>query len=381
MAISCIQTTNRTLRRHSVESLSVSLEARAPHIDVRAVDDGTKWTLMAYNECLCTVEFGGRILEPHNLNVADGATFHKILAPKSQEPLMEIAHTAADGTASARLTWQGNPRNARCGASNLTCPIVLRSRWVPATRFRKLFRCTSPTRHPQINMPSILHCPTALPWTRLARARSSTSSTTSISLRRLPAMMDQANMVEILHDDGTIAVYAHLHWDSVRVQPGQFVRRGEYIANSGNTGFSTGAHLHFAVIRNSGLAAESVPDSSSQGPGRRRDLPADGHDADRVLALRRVLVLVAPDSGSSSGALFAGRSNSSAGLPCSTIWPRSMNTTRSAICLASAISCVTQIMVMPTAVSPTMISSTSFCHLRIERGSGLIEHQDFGLHA
>jgi septal ring factor EnvC (AmiA/AmiB activator) len=51
-------------------------------------------------------------------------------------------------------------------------------------------------------------------------------------------LLDQANMVEILHDDGTIGVYAHLHWDSVRVRPGQHVQhvqRGEYIADSGNT--------------------------------------------------------------------------------------------------------------------------------------------------
>jgi murein DD-endopeptidase MepM/ murein hydrolase activator NlpD len=74
-----------------------------------------------------------------------------------------------------------------------------------------------------------------------------------------PAMMDQANMVEILHDDGTIALYAHLHWESIRVQPGQAVRRGQYIADSGNTGLSTGPHLHFAVIRNAGMFAESVP--------------------------------------------------------------------------------------------------------------------------
>jgi murein DD-endopeptidase MepM/ murein hydrolase activator NlpD len=62
-----------------------------------------------------------------------------------------------------------------------------------------------------------------------------------------------------LHDDGTIAIYAHLHWDSVRVQAGQHVQRGEYIADSGNTGFTTGPHLHFAVIRNAGSQAVSVP--------------------------------------------------------------------------------------------------------------------------
>jgi murein DD-endopeptidase MepM/ murein hydrolase activator NlpD len=72
-------------------------------------------------------------------------------------------------------------------------------------------------------------------------------------------MLDQANVIEILHDDGTIAVYAHLQWDAIRVRIGQHVARGEYIANSGNTGFTTGPHLHFAVWRNTGTADVSIP--------------------------------------------------------------------------------------------------------------------------
>ena len=51
------------------------------------------------------------------------------------------------------------------------------------------------------------------------------------------------NMVLIRHtwNDGT--VYAHLrNW---AVQPGQQVKAGEIIGYSGNTGNSTGAHLHF----------------------------------------------------------------------------------------------------------------------------------------
>jgi murein DD-endopeptidase MepM/ murein hydrolase activator NlpD len=68
-----------------------------------------------------------------------------------------------------------------------------------------------------------------------------------------------ANIVRILHDDGTHAVYAHLNWNSIRVQPGDEVERGEYIADSGNTGFSSGPHLHFAVLRNAGMRMESVP--------------------------------------------------------------------------------------------------------------------------
>jgi len=68
-----------------------------------------------------------------------------------------------------------------------------------------------------------------------------------------------ANIIRVLHDDGTYAIYAHLNWNTIRVRPGDRVQRGEYIADSGNTGFSSGPHLHFVVIRNSGMKPESVP--------------------------------------------------------------------------------------------------------------------------
>lgn len=69
----------------------------------------------------------------------------------------------------------------------------------------------------------------------------------------------RANIVRILHSDGTMSLYAHLNWNSIRVVPGQRVERGEYLADSGNTGFSTGPHLHFVVQRNHSGALESVP--------------------------------------------------------------------------------------------------------------------------
>ena len=69
----------------------------------------------------------------------------------------------------------------------------------------------------------------------------------------------RANIIRVLHEDGTYAIYAHLNWNTIRVRPGDRVQRGEYIADSGNTGFSGGPHLHFVVIRNSGMKPESVP--------------------------------------------------------------------------------------------------------------------------
>ena len=90
-----------------------------------------------------------------------------------------------------------------------------------------------------------------------------------------PKYQSRANAVRILHADGTMTVYAHLQPDSIRVAPGQAVRVGDWLANSGNTGFSTGPHLHFAVQRNAGLELISVPFVFA-GPGGHEVQPVTG---------------------------------------------------------------------------------------------------------
>lgn len=70
---------------------------------------------------------------------------------------------------------------------------------------------------------------------------------------------EKANRVLILHEDGTMAVYAHIDLASVNVRPGLHVKAGRQIARSGNTGFTTGPHLHFAIQQNIGLEIVSLP--------------------------------------------------------------------------------------------------------------------------
>jgi murein DD-endopeptidase MepM/ murein hydrolase activator NlpD len=53
------------------------------------------------------------------------------------------------------------------------------------------------------------------------------------------------NYVVIKHDNGSQTLYAHA--SSVNVASGEWVSQGDLIANVGNTGRSTGPHLHFEV--------------------------------------------------------------------------------------------------------------------------------------
>ncbi|MGJ8663652.1 MAG: peptidoglycan DD-metalloendopeptidase family protein [Marinicella sp.] len=71
--------------------------------------------------------------------------------------------------------------------------------------------------------------------------------------------LHRGNYIRILHDDGSMAIYAHLQLESVVVARGQKVDAMQKIALSGNTGFTSGPHLHFAIQVNDGLRLKSVP--------------------------------------------------------------------------------------------------------------------------
>ena len=55
-------------------------------------------------------------------------------------------------------------------------------------------------------------------------------------------------MVRIQHSDGFSTLYAHLR--KIKVKAGQKVRKGDVIGKAGNTGTSSGVHLHFEILKN-----------------------------------------------------------------------------------------------------------------------------------
>ena len=60
-----------------------------------------------------------------------------------------------------------------------------------------------------------------------------------------PSKKGYGNLLKVQHSFGFMTMYAHLQ--KFKVRSGQFVKKGDLIATCGNTGNSTGPHLHYEV--------------------------------------------------------------------------------------------------------------------------------------
>lgn len=70
-------------------------------------------------------------------------------------------------------------------------------------------------------------------------------------------MMSYGHMIRIEHPDGNTTLYAHL--SEINVQQGEKVVRGQRIGRVGSTGNSTGPHLHFEVMSETGKKENPEP--------------------------------------------------------------------------------------------------------------------------
>jgi murein DD-endopeptidase MepM/ murein hydrolase activator NlpD len=241
------------------EQSSITLEHKDSvlHITVEPRKAADSTDLVAVSNCLCPVTFNVKILQSDDPAIADNSEFHVLVPPRSELTIVRIARRPNPGIKLqyAVQAIPGSPEARHVPSRPYRVPFDVGSTYMVSQAYPTRITHTTPDSMYAIDM--------ALPdGTPVYAAREGVV----INVRHdafmgalAPVMLDQANVVEILHDDGTMAIYAHLHWDSIRVRIGDKVSRGTYIANSGNTGFSSGPHLHFAVVRSTGDAVVSVP--------------------------------------------------------------------------------------------------------------------------
>ena len=91
-------------------------------------------------------------------------------------------------------------------------------------------------------------------------------------------LLPEANEVSILMEGGgAVAVYLHLAPGTVCVRVGDYVREGYVIGATGNTGFSTGAHLHIHVHGGDGGEGERTIEWALYDKARGAVVPLAGH--------------------------------------------------------------------------------------------------------
>jgi murein DD-endopeptidase MepM/ murein hydrolase activator NlpD len=252
----------RTIESATIEPLVVTF---------RRETSGNDITLWADNPCHCVAEVIAQIVTQSNmensLTVKPGKSNRLVVPARSSLKLLTLTSDSRQAAAQAdfRTAWVfGDPDASHAPEQPYRPPFAAAKRFLISQSFPDAQTHATPdSRHAiDIVMPE---------QTGVFAARG--GMVIEVAHNNFRGGEDwgkfgaQANLVRILHDDGSFALYAHLSWDSIRVRPGQRVERGEPIAASGNTGFSTGPHLHFVVVRNAGLRVESVPVTFSAGIG------------------------------------------------------------------------------------------------------------------
>lgn len=249
---------------------SVAIDAggeTAPRMTVVPRTAAAGVALVAVNECRCSVEFAVRAETAAGMRSA-----RQVVAPRTEATLLEIEAAAPPSAVRYEYGFVvGEPGVTHQPPTPYRAPFATAGQFVVSQ--------APPDAITHVDASSRYAIDIAMPvGTAVHAARAGLVINVARNHYRggLQAQdRNEANFVQVLHDDGTYAIYAHLQLDTVRVRPGQQVARGEFIANSGNTGFTTGPHLHFVVLRNAGLRSESLSVTFA-GPGGSSVQPRTG---------------------------------------------------------------------------------------------------------
>jgi murein DD-endopeptidase MepM/ murein hydrolase activator NlpD len=244
----------------SFERLPIERSEAEPVVELfeRERADGT-YALVARNPFYGTVQIAFELLSTSNVAADVPMRGNRILDPRTDTELFPLARERTDEPLQLEYGFQylhGRPGAKHAPEQPYRLPYALASDFVVSQTFPDMVTHTDEANRHAVDF--VMPIGTGV-YAARAGIVIEVASEYFESGVDLAADGPRANIVRVLHADGTLALYAHLNWNSIRVKPGQRVARGEHLADSGNTGFSTGPHLHFVVQRNAGGFMESVP--------------------------------------------------------------------------------------------------------------------------
>jgi murein DD-endopeptidase MepM/ murein hydrolase activator NlpD len=225
----------------------------------------------AINDVAGPVEIELRFQDSDNVQASPGLPLRRVLPAHGRVELAQFALADPRRGGGFRVVIEavlGDPA-ARADGSAYRLPLAAGTRYLVSQAFGGAFSHSDEQNRHAVDLGVAEGTPVLAARAGVVMAVERDFHESGADRERLAS---RANLVRILHVDGTMAVYAHLAFESVLVSPGQSVRIGQPLARAGSTGFATGPHLHFVVQRNAGQRLESLP-FQFEAPGRERWTP------------------------------------------------------------------------------------------------------------
>jgi murein DD-endopeptidase MepM/ murein hydrolase activator NlpD len=239
----------------SVQQVEV---AKGPCFSVSQRGEQNNLQIQGVNDCHGPVEFEFTLDEAVNMALNRPRTFRAVVPARANQSLVHLWQDNKQQGYSYRFSHAsiiGDPKANHAPSQPYLLPIPAGQSFPISQAFKGIYTHTHPQSEYAVDIP--------MPeGTRLYAARAGTIMEVAMDFFTGWAELkygEKANFIRILHDDGTMALYAHLRVESIQYPVGSRVARGQFIAESGNTGWSTGPHLHFAIQKNFGMELRSVP--------------------------------------------------------------------------------------------------------------------------
>ncbi len=220
------------------------------------VERANGWDIYGTNRVQGPIEVNVRFKQSRSLSTEPRFPLRRVLNGGERVKLARIDATARDANFS--LEMQSVPGDPRASTDNRLYDFPFRQnvRWKISQAFHGGF-----THNDEQNRYAVdISVPVGSP---ILAARGGVVMQTIGGFERAGTrpekFSERSNIIRVQHEDNTMGLYAHLKQGGIMVREGQRIQTGQLIGYSGNTGYSTGPHLHFCLQINKGMRLVSIP--------------------------------------------------------------------------------------------------------------------------